>query len=294
MIRKHTRKKNIAFLLIFLSYYVYSSLRAYNETSKKLKSSMRDRVAVSSVGDFDTSDESTSRVITTPQEINKKPRNDDATQEFTKSTPTDTPHSPIWTNTSMERCVPTNAIGQLPQRLKAGEFRSDSAYPYIGKDIWAELVDNKRSFFLRRYEDGFPNMTSLREWIISRPYPVTLVMNNFMDGSFPSWSIDSSMEEESFIIELESILNETNLHALYVENLNHISDKTNYHKLKSLPKGLRWNFRNSWLFGESKRQQKKFYTSISSSPMETKKLFELNRTETVWVSTMCLSIMLKR
>jgi hypothetical protein len=49
----------------------------------------------------------------------------------------------------------------FPQVLRAGNYTSESSHPFLSKDIWAELVDNKRTFFLRPYEDGFPNRTTL-------------------------------------------------------------------------------------------------------------------------------------
>ena len=181
----------------------------------------------------------------------------------------------------------------FPQVLRAGNYTSESSHPYLSKDIWAELVDNKRTFFLRPYEDGFPNMTTLREWIASRPHPITLLMNNYMDLSFPPSpskmrnNVIPKEEEDQIISDFMIILNETNLHALYVENYqrSHPPITIEHPKIKRLPIGHKWQFRNTWLYGESKTRQKELYTSISSSPKETKALFEQNRTSTVWVSS---------
>lgn len=284
--RKHiSEAKVVSFVILFL--IIPLSFFSNTKNLKKWNNSSIQTKSIDVLSSNLTNDAVTSRAVIISQEINEETvaNETDTTQEVTTPTPTAIPtHSPSKANTDLELCAPTNP-SDVPQRLKAGEFRSETAYPYVSKDIWAELVDNKRTFFLRRYEDGFPNMTNLEEWIIARPHPITLVMNNYMDRSFPAWSI----EEENFTNELESVLNQTNLHALYVENLEHLPEKTTHYKLKPLPKGLRWNFRNVWLFGESKTQQKEFYTSISSSPAETKKLFELNRTEAVWVSPVPLN-----
>jgi hypothetical protein len=189
----------------------------------------------------------------------------------------------------------------FPQVLRAGNYTSHSAQPYLSKDIWAELVDNKRTFFLRPYEDGFPNMTTLQSWISSRPYPITLLMNNYMDLSFPPFSnqlrnsrISTSQEAEVRLMnDFRTILqNETNLHALYVENYQRftptIGTMEHDHKIKVLPRGHKWQYRNSWLYGESKAPQKELYNSISSCSQDTKALFDdTNRTATVWVRTYC-------
>ena len=173
-------------------------------------------------------------------------------------------------------------ITDLPQILRVGEHSSDSAYPYLSKDIWAELVDNQRTFFLRRYEEGFPNSTTLRQWIASRPHPITIVMNNYMDKSFPAR--DETREE---LLEWGEVLAEPNLHALYVDHLGHLEEEEEYigwNKVQPLPRGLHWNFMSSWLYGDKKDRQYYFYRNISSSPSETQRLFEQNRTATVWVS----------
>ena len=118
----------------------------------------------------------------------------------------------------------------FPQVLRAGNFTSESAHPYLSKDIWAELVDNKRTFFLRPYEDGFPNTTTLRKWVASRPHPITIVMNNYMDLSFPPKEsgvrnrLVPAEEELVMVNDIVGMLNETNLHALYVESF---SSRTN-------------------------------------------------------------------
>ena len=174
----------------------------------------------------------------------------------------------------------------LPQNLTLGSFTSDSSSPYLGKDIWAELVDNKRTFFLRQYEPGFPNMTVLREWVSSQPHPITLLMNNHRDFQFPCVREQENLEDRKL---LELLLNETNLHAFYIENLEYYPKTPKYAelpvhpKMKPLPRGLRWQWKTTKLFGESKAQQKSLYSSISSSAEETEKLFRLNRSDTVWV-----------
>ena len=177
----------------------------------------------------------------------------------------------------------------IPQQLSMGSFTSDSSSPYLGKDIWAELVDNRRTFFLRQYEPGFPNMTELREWVSSQPHPITLVMNNYRDMSFPTVNEQKNLDDREL---LELLMNETNLRAFYVENIEYfplISGKylelPIHPKMKSLPRGPKWQWKSKKLFGESKAQQKSLYSSISSSAEETEKLFRQNRSATVWVKS---------
>jgi hypothetical protein len=243
-----------------------------------------------------------------PSESNTAPPSTNTKTEFPSSHPSITPTMSKQDEETTETTTISSELQQtcpdskeedssslyppgFPQVLRAGDYTSESAHPYLSKDIWAELVDNKRTFFLRPYEDGFPNRTTLREWVASRPHPITILMNNYMDLPFPPTPNFIRMsrfpqdEEERMVFDFMSILNETNLHALYVENFQEFAPPITmeHPKIKRLPRGHKWQFRTSWLYGESKAQQKELYTSISSSPQETKALFEQNRTATVWV-----------
>jgi hypothetical protein len=135
-----------------------------------------------------------------------------------------------------ERVDATFPIG-MPQKLTAvGRFRAQTGAPFITQDFWLDLVDNRRTFFLRPLEKGFPRMEKLRDWIRSRPHPITLVMNN---QRAKSWPADLNNKD------YELILNETNLHAVYAGNPRKLEK---YPKLKPLPVGLKWQFENTRLF----------------------------------------------
>jgi hypothetical protein len=163
----------------------------------------------------------------------------------------------------------------MPQNLSLGKFWNQTGAPFITTDIWFDLVDNRRTFFLRPRERGFPPMEQLRDWIRSRPHPITLIMNNNQDDSWPA-DVDNK--------DYELILNETNLHAVYALNAREL---VHYPKLKPLPIGNKWQYRSAQLFGESKTKMKDIYSSVSTSAKETQKLFEnKNRTSTVWVRPM--------
>merc|ERR1712129_17324 len=117
-----------------------------------------------------------------------------------------------------------------------------------------DLVDNKRTFFLRTKEEGFPTMKELQEWIKSQPNPITLLMNNQHDKSWP---------EDLNNLEYELILNESNLHAVYAGNARKLK---NYPKLKPLPIGLKWQKRSTQLFGEDKLGIIALYSTVSTTP----------------------------
>jgi hypothetical protein len=163
----------------------------------------------------------------------------------------------------------------MPQNLTVGDFSNETGAPFITQDFWMNLVDNRRTFFVRPFEHGFPPMEQLRDWIRSRPHPITLVMNNQQDKSWPA-----DLNNKDY----ELILNETNLHAVYALNARKLD---NYPKLKPLPLGFKWQFRSTRMFGEKKKWLVDIYSNVSASAVETKKLFaNENRTSTVWVRPM--------
>jgi len=163
----------------------------------------------------------------------------------------------------------------MPQNLTFGKFRDQTGAPFITQDFWTDLVDNRRTFFLRPHEPGFPGMEVLRDWIRSRPHPITLVMNNQVAKSWPN-----DLNDKDY----ELILNETNLYAVYTGNARRLE---NYPKLKPLPVGFKWSFRYTELFAEQKNWLVDIYANVSSSIDETKKLFaNENRTSTVWLRPM--------
>ena len=82
------------------------------------------------------------------------------------------------------------------------------------------------------------------------------------------------------------MLSEPNLHAVFVGGLREFENVYKW-KVKPLPLGLKWQYRSTELFGETKRPLKAVYSSLSKSPQESMRLFELpNRTNTVWVRPM--------
>jgi hypothetical protein len=163
----------------------------------------------------------------------------------------------------------------MPQNLTVGRFRKETGAPFITQDCWMDLVDNRRTFFMRPTEKGFPSMKQLRDWIRSRPHPIALVMNNQLARSWPAYLHGK---------DYELILNEPNLHAVYAGNARKF-DK--YPKLQALPVGLHWQSVNTRLFGEKKKWIVDIYSRVSKSAEETKTLFaNENRTSTVWVRPM--------
>eukprot|EP00578_Thalassiosira_sp_NH16_P024268 CAMPEP_0181100498 /NCGR_PEP_ID=MMETSP1071-20121207/13226_1 /TAXON_ID=35127 /ORGANISM="Thalassiosira sp., Strain NH16" /LENGTH=897 /DNA_ID=CAMNT_0023183233 /DNA_START=126 /DNA_END=2819 /DNA_ORIENTATION=+ len=174
---------------------------------------------------------------------------------------------------SVDAAFPTG----FPQNLTYGKFKgreSQSTQPYIGSDVWTELVDNRRTFFIRPMDPGFPSMEQLRDWIRSRPHPITLIMSNQHDAS---WPVDLNNKTA-----YELILNEPNLHAVYATNARKLEE---FPKLKPLPIGLKYNWRSTWLYSEDKGWIMKIYTSnLATTPEEAEILFNAeNRTTTAWL-----------
>ena len=175
-------------------------------------------------------------------------------------------------------------VVELPQQLKFGDYKRESASPFIGPDIWVELVDNRRTFFLRPDEKGFPSMKKLQGWIRSMPYPITLVFNNQNAKSWP--------DNEDFFgsQKYKLILEEEKLHVIYTVNPRKLitdHDKRFADKLKPLPGGMKWQYENKLLFGEQKRILHTMYSTISTSGNQSRELFKSKgRTTTVWVRPM--------
>jgi len=167
----------------------------------------------------------------------------------------------------------------FPQNLTFGRFRKDGmsdlerGRPYITQDCWVDAVDNKRTFFLRTIEAGMPSSNHLREWIQSRPHPITLVLNNQHDLS---WPIDLSNKTD-----YQLILNETNLHAVYASNARLLEE---YPKLQPIPLGMKWSYRSTLLFGEAKSWLTTMYLNhTASTPEQVDSLFRsTQRTPTVF------------
>ena len=163
----------------------------------------------------------------------------------------------------------------FPQNLTYGKFRDQTGFPLLTQDFWADIVDNRRTFFLRPNDDGFPSIDTLLKWIQSRPHQITLIVNNNQDKSWPE-SIES--EEYKLIIE------EKNIHRVFAGNARNVLTNK---KLKPIPIGLKWQWRSTLLFGEDKRLLFEKYSQVSVSAIETEKLFLLsNRTNTVWIRPM--------
>ena len=174
---------------------------------------------------------------------------------------------------------------EFPQKLTFGRFTNESAYPFLGSDIYANLVDNQRTFFIREYEKDFPGYRVLKKWIASRPHPITLVFNNNVDRSWPP-QMDRSWLSNWKRNDWKQMLSEPNLHAVFVGGLRDFENEFKS-KVKPMPLGLKWQHYTTELFGEPKGPLKAVYSSLSKSPQESKRLFELpNRTNTVWVRPM--------
>jgi len=165
----------------------------------------------------------------------------------------------------------------FPQNLTFGRFRNEKGRPFITQDFWVDIVDNKRTFFLRPIDLGFPSMERLRDWIRSRPHPITLVLNNNHDRSWPE-DLDNRTN-------FELILNETNLHAVYAGNARKLDG---YPKLKPLPIGFKWQYRKTTLFGEPKDGRSAVYANnTGTTPEEVETLFlSKERTPTVYFRSM--------
>ena len=191
-------------------------------------------------------------------------------------------HNQYYLHHNISRIIPecflNSKLQDLPQNVTFGAFSDESAYPFLSSDIWADVVDNERTFFVREYEDGFFGYSELKKWIASRKHPITLIFNNNIDVSWPA-----NLEAEDW----KEILREPNLHALFAWNLRKFDSDEFKSKVYPLPLGPKWQYQSTNLFGESKSNAKALFSSVSNSPAESEQLFHLpNRTNTVWVRPM--------
>lgn len=162
-------------------------------------------------------------------------------------------------------------IDAPPQVLNLGRFKDQSAYPYISTDVWQELVDNNTTFFLRP-QDFAGNLSTEEywlDWLDAVPWPVTFLMNNNVDWSFPHPRIPLTSRT----------LDHPNLKRLYVMNPVIL-----HPKIMPLSIGYKWQYRSTALYGESKEPLLVMYRNVSTSAEMTRSLFASHaRTETVWV-----------
>ena len=152
-----------------------------------------------------------------------------------------------------------------------------SAYPFLSHDIWAEVADKKRVFFMRPFDDMNNNMKELKAWLSVQPHPITLLMTNNKDASFPDNDIVKKEDWEDFI-------KDDKVKAIYTHNPRYWKE---YPKVKPLPIGVKWQSQSTFLYGADKSDLHQIYSSVSTSPQQTKDLFERdNRTDTVWMRPM--------
>ncbi len=213
---------------------------------------------------------------------NISPRKTMGDRQFIKALCQATLHNQYYLHQNISRVIPgcfsNSKLLELPQNLTFGAFSDESAFPFISFDIWADVVDNERTFFVREYEDGFLGYSELRKWIASRKHPITLIFNNNLDISWPA-----DLEAEDW----KEILREPNLHSLFAWNLQKLDSSEFKSKVNPLPLGPKWQYQSTNLFGESKSHVKAIYLSVSNSPGQSEQLFYLpNRTNTVWVRPM--------
>lgn len=190
---------------------------------------------------------------------------------------------PTTTSTMETMCVPINQTFDatfptgFPQKLRIGKYYNESGGSFITQDFWYDIVDNKRTFFLRPVEQDYPSIKNLRKWIQTQSHPITLVMNNQQDKSWPSKKED--MEE------YKHLLAEPNIHAIYAGNPRTFKE---YLKLKPIPIGLKWNWHHRQLFSEPKNDKtKQMSTYLATTPKEAETLFRSKeRTTTVYIRGM--------
>jgi len=160
-----------------------------------------------------------------------------------------------------------------PQNHTLGKYTSEHGRPFLTQDFWFNIVDNRRTFFIRS-GSGAPSPEQLKDWIQSRPHPISLVINNQVDKSFPPY-LDGKRKFAMY-------MNETNLHAVYAGNARYLPEYGD--KLQPIPIGLKFAFRSSKLFGEPKTNRTENFKKYGAySPAHSEELFLLtNRTSTVY------------
>jgi len=164
--------------------------------------------------------------------------------------------------------------GSAPQALTHhGRYVFQSSKPYLSHDIWSELVDQRETFFVRPYEDNYPESEKRwKRWLNKQRHPITLIMNNNLDWPWPHY-LNSFTEE---------ILEHKNIRYLYVSN-----PIITHEKVRPLPIGLKYQFHSRRIYGETKNDKNEIFQNVSSSPRETEILFhDNNRTNTIWVRPM--------
>ena len=162
-----------------------------------------------------------------------------------------------------------------PQQYRFGDYRNETGFPFLTQDFWFNAVDNRRTFFLR--VPGKPKAVGaeqLLKWIQSRPHPISLVINNQQDKSWPEWVTGSR--------KFELYINETNLHRIYAGNARYLPEYA--HKVHPIPLGLKFAYISNKLFGEPKDVRAESFARYgASSPEQSKEMFSwTNRTTTVY------------
>ena len=146
----------------------------------------------------------------------------------------------------------------------------ESSYPHISNDFWYEIVDNNFSFFLRSHENK-KNKIDLLNFLDNKKSKINIIINN---------QLDISLLNEN----LNSILAHNNLNKLFITN-----PIIEHYKIEPIPIGLKWQFENTFLYGESKQKLLKIYNSISKSVNDTKKLFYENKINKILIRPMANS-----
>lgn len=168
-------------------------------------------------------------------------------------------------------------LPMLPQNLTFGRYKDEKGKPFITQDMWADIVDNRRTFFLRPTEANMPTPEQLKQWIRNQKRKITLIINNQHDKSWP----EKIENRTSYDI----ILDESNLMYVFAGNARKL---VYYPKLKPLPIGPKWSFKRTMLFGEPKNAlAEKYKKFCSTSPHDSEKLFMSgNRSTTVYFRPM--------
>lgn len=130
----------------------------------------------------------------------------------------------------------------------------ESSYPHISNDFWYEIVNNEISFFLRSHENS-KNKINLIKFLNNKKSKINIIINN---------QLDISLLNEK----LNIILEHKNLNKLYITNPIIV-----HKKIEPIPIGLKWQFKSTNLYGESKQNLLNIYNSIAKSTNDIKKLF---------------------
>jgi len=154
--------------------------------------------------------------------------------------------------------------------LELGKYKKKSAYPFISSDIWYSLHNNNNIYFLRNNHKGFPTLKKIKK-ILDKKQKLSFIINNQSDFSFPKLYED-----------IEMILNHKNLNYIYAYNPSII-----HPKIIPIPLGPKWQFKNTILFGENKKNLHKIYTdNCAKNNYEAIKLFNKKRINKIWIRPM--------